>query len=117
MYSRKVHDLVGRAFNDFSGPGTEWRHHPDKDPANNRADNLIWGSHFENSWDWIVDSGRKEDWGIYKSGNRKNPWMLMMHLTQGEGQKYVGCFLTIEAARAERDRLCLLYDMAYRVAA
>src|ERR1019366_3562277 len=41
QYTRQVHDLVGRAFNDFSGPGTEWRYFPDSTRTNNRADNLV----------------------------------------------------------------------------
>src|ERR1017187_6992781 len=43
-HGKWVHDLVGRAFNDFSGPGNQWRHFPDKDLTNNKADNLQWGT-------------------------------------------------------------------------
>src|ERR1019366_3533270 len=63
-YTRRVHDLVGRAFSDFSGSGDQWRHFPDSTKSNNRAHNLVWGSYFENMWDRICDNGRREDWGI-----------------------------------------------------
>jgi hypothetical protein len=111
VHTKKVHVLVGRAFNDFSRPGRQWRHFPDSDKMNNRADNLKWGSSLEDSWDWIVDNGRQEFWGISRADKRlkKNPFKLEM------GKKHIGSFPTREAARAERDRLCLLFGMTNRV--
>lgn len=115
-YNKRVHDLVGRAFNDFSGPGTQWRH-LDSNPANNRADNLKWGTRLEDNWDWICDRGNQEDWGISYSpkSSKKNPFRLNMTPIPGEGEKNIGNFPTIESARRERDRLCILHRMYYRV--
>ena len=114
--TRKVHDLVGRAFNDFSGPGDQWRHFPDPTRTNNRADNLIWGTKFENGWDKIFDNGRQEDWGItLAKGCNKNPYRLMMTLIPGGGWNHIGMFSTMEAARLERDRLCILYGLKERL--
>jgi len=110
-YKRQVHDLVGRAFNDFSGPGDQWRHFPDSDKTNNRADNLIWGTQFENRWDRICGEGRQEDWGL---SCKRNSWQLEMSIP-GEGRKYIGVFPTMESAREERGRLCILHDMVNRL--
>jgi hypothetical protein len=112
-HTKKIHDLVGKAFNDFSGLGIQWRH-LDSDKTNNRADNLIWGTSLEDGWDWIVDNGRQEDWGVYPSGNTNNPWQLKMTIP-GEGRKYIGVFPTMVAARVERDRLCILYGLQDRI--
>jgi hypothetical protein len=54
-YKRTIHNLVGRAFNDFSGSGSQWRH-LDSDQTNNRADNLKWGTPLEDRWDLICDN-------------------------------------------------------------
>jgi len=103
----KIMDLVGKAFNDFSGEGNQWRHSPDSDKNNNRADNLVWGTDSENKWDWIVSKNLQEDWGIsFEKRSKKNPWQLRMSLIPGESLKHVGNFPTVESAREERDRLC-----------
>jgi hypothetical protein len=115
-YTKFVHELVCKAFHDCDpSKGSQVRHHPDPNPANNRADNLKWGFSIEDGWDWIVDNGRQENWGISPTGSKKNSWKLQMHLIPGEGQKSIGYFPTIESARAERDKLCLLHGMAYRL--
>jgi hypothetical protein len=116
-HTREVHDLVGRAFNDFSGPGIQWRHFPDSDKLNNRADNLIWGSQLKNGWDWICERENQEDWGISYRPNKskKNPWQLRMSIILGDGRKNIGLFQTVEAARGERDRLCILHGMKDRI--
>ena len=114
-HSKLVHDLVGRAFNDFSGPGTQWRHSPDKDQMNNRSDNLIWGSSIEDGWDKIVDHGNQDDWGIFPSGSKRNPFRLRIRLV-GK-QKNIGCFPTKEDARYRRDFFCAFHGLKNRLAA
>lgn len=44
----KVQHLVLKAFVGPRPPGHECCHFPDRDPANNRLDNLKWGTHAEN---------------------------------------------------------------------
>ena len=65
-HTKYVHDLVGKAFNQCDAdPKKEWRHYPDPDKSNNRADNLVWGTRRENIWDRIEANGRTEDWNIF----------------------------------------------------
>jgi len=46
-----VHVLVCEAFHGPRPPGALVRHYPDPDPANNRPDNLAWGTDAENAAD------------------------------------------------------------------
>lgn len=50
----EVHTLVCLAFHGLPKPRQEVRHFPDPNPANNRADNLSWGSRLENQADRVV---------------------------------------------------------------
>ena len=50
---RLVHHLVLEAFVGKRPKGTEARHVNDRDPTNNRLDNLAWGTHRENEADKI----------------------------------------------------------------
>lgn len=45
---RYVHHLVLEAFVGPCPPGMECRHFPDRDPANNKLENLSWGTHADN---------------------------------------------------------------------
>jgi hypothetical protein len=49
-----VHRLALEAFVGPCPPGLECRHFPDRDPANNRLDNLSWGTKTENAQDQQV---------------------------------------------------------------
>lgn len=49
--TRKVHHLVLEAFVGPRPDGMECRHFPDRDPANNRLENLQWGTSSENQAD------------------------------------------------------------------
>jgi hypothetical protein len=48
-----VHRLVLEAFVGPRPPGMECRHFPDRNPANNRLENLSWGTRAENAQDRI----------------------------------------------------------------
>lgn len=48
---RRVHHLVLEAFVGPRPVGMECRHFPDRDTANNRVDNLLWGTRKENCAD------------------------------------------------------------------
>jgi hypothetical protein len=50
---RYVHHLVLEAFVGPCPPGLECRHFPDRDPANNRLENIHWGTPEENAADKI----------------------------------------------------------------
>lgn len=62
-----VHRLVLEAFVGPCPPGMECRHFPDRDPANNRLDNLRWGTHRENEGDKEVH-GTRRGWKVGKEG-------------------------------------------------
>lgn len=49
-----VHRLVALAFLGDPEPGQEVRHWPDRDPTNNRLDNLRWGTRLENAQDRLA---------------------------------------------------------------
>jgi len=51
---RRVHRLVLEAFVGPCPPGMLCRHFPDRDPNNNRLDNLSWGTPLENRADMVV---------------------------------------------------------------
>ena len=51
---RYVHQLVLEAFVGPRPEGMESRHFPDRDPANNRVENLSWGTHQQNIRDQKV---------------------------------------------------------------
>lgn len=51
---RHVHDLVLEAFAGPRPSGAQARHFPDPNPANNRADNLCWGTAKQNCADRVV---------------------------------------------------------------
>lgn len=59
----RIHDLVLRTFIGKRPKGMEARHFPDRDPRNNRIDNLQWGTKRENQNDKIVH-------GTINSGER-----------------------------------------------
>ena len=50
---RYIHHLVLQAFHGPKPEGMECRHYPDRDVNNNRADNLLWGTHKQNVHDQI----------------------------------------------------------------
>jgi hypothetical protein len=51
----RIHRLVLEAFVGPCPEGMECRHHPDRDPANNRLENLRWGTRTENVADMKRD--------------------------------------------------------------
>ncbi len=51
---RRVHHLVLEAFVTPRPSGMECRHFPDRNPANNRLENLQWGTRSENGMDKAV---------------------------------------------------------------
>lgn len=53
-----VHVLVLGAFVGPKPPGMQCRHFPDRDPANNRLENLSWGTHQQNQDDSAVHGTR-----------------------------------------------------------
>lgn len=59
----QVHALVLNAFVGPCPPGMECRHYPDYSPANNRVDNLKWGTHAQNMQD-MVEHGRAGRGGL-----------------------------------------------------
>jgi len=106
-HTKYVHDLVGKAFNQCNAdPKKEWRHFPDPDKSNSRADNLVWGTRRENIWDRIEANGRTEDWNIFPTKSRKSPWMVHMTIP-GKGLKHCGMCSSKEQARIKRDMLSL----------
>lgn len=54
MVCRLVHRLVLEAFVGPAPGGMEARHFPDRDPTNNRLDNLSWATHKENVADMAI---------------------------------------------------------------
>jgi HNH endonuclease len=72
-HHRLVHRLVLEAFVGPCPLGMVCRHFPDRNPANNRLDNLQWGTHQENQMDRFVHgtdgSGQKNP--ISKFSNRE----------------------------------------------
>lgn len=62
-----VHRLVLEAFVGPCPPGMECRHFPDRDPGNNRLDNLQWGTHQENEEDKETH-GTRRGWKVSKEG-------------------------------------------------
>ena len=53
-FSRQVHTLVLEAFVGPRPSGKVCRHFPDRDPRNNRVENLQWGTHKENRDDMVI---------------------------------------------------------------
>ncbi len=64
--------LVLTAFVGPSPPGTECCHFPDRDPANNRIENLRWDTHAENTQDALKH-------GTFPVGGRCNLTKLTEH--------------------------------------
>ncbi len=54
VHERKVHRLVLEAFVGRCPEGMQCRHFPDRDPGNNRLENLAWGTPRENMADQVV---------------------------------------------------------------
>jgi hypothetical protein len=54
QFNRRVHRLVLEAFDGPCPEGEECRHFPDRDPGNNRRDNLVWGTSQQNKADMVV---------------------------------------------------------------
>jgi hypothetical protein len=109
-HTKKVHDLVGRAFNDFSGLGNQWRHFPDKTKVNNRSDNLVWGSNRENVLDKCFDENPDfaQDCYIHESKNpkdRKKPFHIWLPIN-GKQRGLGGNHATFEESQMMRDWLC-----------
>lgn len=52
-FGKSVHRLVLEAFVGPCPPGMEARHFPDRNPANNRAENLQWSDHATNMQDKV----------------------------------------------------------------
>lgn len=67
-FKTAVHPLILEAFAGPAPPGMECRH-KDDNPLNNRADNLVWGTRFEN-----MDDRRRN--GIMVRGEKQ--WMAKM---------------------------------------
>src|SRR5262245_2973393 len=57
-FTRHVHTLVLEAFIGPRPEGMECRHFPDRNPSNNRLENLQWGSHEENRADMLIHGSR-----------------------------------------------------------
>lgn len=65
---RLVHHLILETFVGPCPPGMECRHFPDRNPANNRLNNIQWGTNEENHADRIIHgtSNRGEQCGASK---------------------------------------------------
>jgi DNA-binding XRE family transcriptional regulator len=63
-----LHQLILEAFRGPCPPGMEARHFPDRDPANNRIENLNWGTPAQNSADKKVHGTHQAG---TKNGNHK----------------------------------------------
>lgn len=53
-YQKSIHIVVLEAFIGPKPPNCEGRHFPDRNPANNRADNVLWGTRKENEADKLI---------------------------------------------------------------
>ena len=67
---RRVHHLVLEAFVGACSDGMECRHFPDRNPANNRLENLQWGTRSENGMDKAVH-------GTHSRGERSSTAKLI----------------------------------------
>jgi len=72
---RRVHALVLEAFVGPRPPGMICRHFPDRDPANNRLENLRWGTYVENERD-------KKQHGMSLAGARHHRAMAKLSVDQ-----------------------------------
>ncbi len=79
--NRYVHALVLEAFVGPCPPGMECRHFPDRNPANNRLENLSWASKSVNNQDKVT------------------------HGTDMRGEKHTGAVLTADGVRDIRGRV------------
>ena len=68
--NRLIHQLVMEAFVGPRPKGMEVRHFPDRDPTNNRLDNLQYGTRKENTADQTIHGTRPDNRGE-KSGMAK----------------------------------------------
>ena len=65
-----IHRLVLESFVGPCPEGMEGRHFPDRNPNNNRLENLSWGTHTENMQDKIIH-GTNGGWKLPESAIRK----------------------------------------------
>jgi hypothetical protein len=109
MFRVRVHDIVGRAFNEVDDtPSKQWCHRPDPDFTNNRADNLVWDTAQKNVWEdeLVKNPNWLQDCFISKlKGHLKKPFFVQI-LINGKQQHVGGYYATIEEARMVRDWLC-----------
>ncbi len=77
-----VHELVLKAFVGPRPPKAVCRHFPDRDPGNNRLENLQWGTEKENQQDRIAH-------GTYQYGE-KNPYAKMTNAKVKEMRRLYG---------------------------
>lgn len=89
---RLVHHIVLEAFVGPCPPGMECRHFPDHNPANNRLDNLQWGTHLENMGDQKIH-------GTLAIGERKNS-----KLTEKEVKEILQKYGSGEISQAQLSR-------------
>lgn len=88
-----VHRLVLEAFVGPCPPGMVCRHFPDRDPTNNHANNLRWGTSQEN----IEDTHRDGTWARgEKSGNSKLTEQVVREIIRDHA---TGISIAILAAR------------------
>lgn len=69
-YPRLVHRLVLEAFVGPCPEGMECRHFPDRNPRNNRRENLRWGTPVENAHDQVVHGTKADQSGENSSAAR-----------------------------------------------
>jgi HNH endonuclease len=79
-----VHVLILEAFVGPCPPGMVCRHFPDRDPTNNRLENLQWGTYHQNAMDRIT------------------------HGTDANGEKCCSAKLTVNKVKEIRDKACAL---------
>lgn len=81
----KVHQLVLKAFIGPCPEGHVVRHFPDRDPANNRLDNIQWGTKQQNSGPDRIVHGTSNDG--YRCGNSKLNLKQVREIRQRAGYR------------------------------
>jgi len=74
--NRSVHTLVLETFVGPRPPGMEACHFPDRNPANNRLDNLRWDTALANKADMVIHGTRCT--GVKNGRAKLNPWLAKM---------------------------------------
>lgn len=111
-YTKQIHNLIGRAFKEYTDEnGFEWLHRDDN-KLNNRADNLEWGSHKKNMKD-AFEKGLvpfDKDCGICeRRRNVTRPFEVNIMILGS--YKYIGAYTTKEEAREVRDKIYAEYGI------